>query len=58
MTRDTDRGNQGERDWPSGHPSAEDYRGEAYTPPPPPFAQDWPEGHPAHLGRNTETQER
>jgi len=52
MSKDTDRGNKGERDWPTGHPAAPDYKGEAFTPPPPPFASDWPEGHPARGGAN------
>lgn len=37
---------QTERDWPQGHPKAEDYKGEKYTAPPPPLGRDWPEGHP------------
>lgn len=52
MAKDTDRGTEGERDWPKGHPAASDYNGEPYSAPPPPFAEDWPVGHPARLGKN------
>jgi len=54
MSKDTDRGTVGERDWPTGHPAASDYRGESYTPPDPPFAVDWPKGHPCRDGANVE----
>lgn len=49
MAKDTDSGFKGERDWPKGHPASTDYYGQAYTPPPPPFATDWPVGHPARV---------
>ena len=45
-------GRPGERDWPEGHPSAQDYNGEEYEPPPNLIRTDWPKGHPAELGKN------
>lgn len=41
-----------ERDYPIGHPSASDYKGEKYTPPRAPFAEDFGPDHPARLGAN------
>jgi hypothetical protein len=41
-----------ERDYPVGHPSASDYKGEHYVPPRAPFSEDFPPGHPARDGKN------
>jgi hypothetical protein len=41
-----------ERDYPVGHPSASDYKGEHYVPPRAPFSEDFPPDHPARAGKN------
>ena len=51
-TKDTQRGQQAERDWPAGHPSASDYAGGKVQPKPGLFAEDWPAEHPSRAGAN------
>ena len=41
-----------ERDFPIGHPSASDYKGEKYIPPRAPWAADYDFDHPAYGGKN------
>jgi hypothetical protein len=42
-----------ERDFPIGHPSSPDYKGEKYSPPRAPWAADYDFDHPAAGGKNT-----
>lgn len=51
-THDTQRGKQGEQDWPDNHAASSAYNGSGYVPPEPLFTSDWDEGHPARGGAN------